>query len=307
MSARPQTRRYKWIDRPRVSFDAWALWEGRQIQIGDVVSTQLAALRLARLAIRKANDDDDADALVSNLFSDEELPYRHSFSVKAQEAEERLLEAEHQLAIATVVLGVAALDDFLKSVIRLLRQLGIDTSDSSTSSIGLSEKLGHLNDHGSIPISLGDRQLHDLLLAIRNDAVHPEGKPHRVRDAWCEMKDEDERPEQEWWEKITGRPLPLTATGGPSRFEHREIMAALRLFDRLAASVNHALRDVVSDVTWATLAADELERLDKAKLRDPTRGVGFLRGFLRTDWLLELQDEVLVEVLQARGVDVPSR
>jgi hypothetical protein len=163
----------------------------------------LYAVRIARVDLDHRVEQHAPVPLVSDLYGDEELPFRGGFKVTPEDARSRWDRGEVELSRAAVLLGVASLDELLGAVINLLRVVGKDETEAGTTQTGVSDKLGHLTKYGGLSISDGTIRLYDVCLAIRNSVAHHGSQQKPLADAWRRLKS----PEQKWWEGSAGRVL----------------------------------------------------------------------------------------------------
>ncbi len=266
------------------------------MRLDDAVMALFAAVRVARVGIKDRTGAGDTDSLVSDLYTDEELDFRHAFRVTVAEAEHRWVDGQQELARSTVLLGVAAFDELLGSAIGLLRKVGYDHTAAGDVDTGVSAKLTHLVQHGGLAVSKGSIELHDLLLALRHSTTHHGGQQRAVRQAWNRV----DHSQREWWTQAAGRPLPLTSDQEELVMDDGEVLAVFKTLDRVAMDVNGALRDRLCDREWAQRVADEYRSLAPAKAGDPSRNRAAVTKHADAVWRLSLDADAIAEALRRR-------
>jgi hypothetical protein len=246
----------------------------------------LFGVRIARVGLGERASSRSAD-LVSDLYSDAELPFRESFKVTTDEANRRWSSGEQELCRLTVLEGVSALDALLGGSIDLLRALGKDTTGPGAIDTGVSAKLTHVGRHGGMAIADGTIRLYDLCLSIRNALTHDGRRQKKVISAWRRLPD----PEQGWWSQAAGRSMPLSGPADELVLDDRELVAAFKTFDRIAGEVSKQLREEVEGGEWARIVAHEYWRWNPTRAGDSTRNVETVRGWARQHWRLSLTAE----------------
>jgi hypothetical protein len=290
-------RRYREHENP-VAYPAWRLWEDRRVRTDDAVLALLLGIRIARADLDRRSTEASESTLVSDLYSEEEIPFSQAFRVTVDEAHSRWTNGEVELARLTILQGVAALDDLLAGTIDLLRALGVDQTVAGTVDTKLSLKLRHLQKHGALSISDATLQLHDLCIAIRNGLTHHAALQQKVIDAWGRLSDTAE----EWWASAAGRPFPFTDPGDELVMDDRELLAVFKLFDRVALEVNASVRDEVPEEMWARLVARDYWNVNPGRAGNPKVNVGAAQGLAQRSWRLTLADDSLRKAFEDKGL-----
>jgi len=274
------------------------MWEDRRVRFDDAVLALFTAIRIGRLAVMERAAGGQ-DVHVSDLFSDEELPFRDAFRLTADEAERRWANGETELAAMGVVTCISAFDDLLGATIKLLRDLRLDPTPAGSEDTGVSAKLRYLETHGGLSISPAEIRLHDLGVALRNSVTHHAASQRLVRKAWDRLDEE----EQAWWERAATRSIPFTHDTHALALDDRDLVAFFKAFDRIALSVNRELRQRVSEAQWARLVYDEYRTVAPSKAANPQHHVAeSTLVYAQKVWRLELKRDVVESVLEGLGL-----
>jgi hypothetical protein len=266
------------------------------VRLDDAVMALLAAVRVALIGIADRTGSQPPQALVSELYTDQELAFRQAFRVTVSDAQQRWANGQQELARSTVLLGVAALDELLGSTISLLRRAGHDHTTAGDVDTGVSAKLRHLCEQGGLALSHSSVELHDLLLAARHSITHHGGQPRVVRQVWTRL----EQAQRDWWIEAAGRPLPLARDQDELVMADGEVLATFKTLDRIAMDVNASLRMRLSEHEWAALAAAEYRVLAPTKAGDPSRNVAAVMKHADNVWRVKLDQDTVARVLSRR-------
>jgi hypothetical protein len=295
---RPWLRGRRWTigDTPPVRFPAWRVWVDSRVRLDDAVLDTLAGMDLAVVALNERATEETE--LIPDIFTPAELPFGKGFSVSVDVARRRLLEAEQQMALNAFPIYVAGFDALLGETIRLLRRLGVDTSDPDRTDTGMSAKAAHLRTHAGVVLEPAHERLYDLLLAIRHSVIHHGSTQAPVAKAWnaCLDGGPGQSP-QAIWSAQAGGPLPLEHADGRLRFSDREVVGCQRVLDAIAIDLAAKLRRRITPVDWARLVAATEGPLHPGILTDPTRRVGKLRAWTTAGWGVEIDDEMAEHAL----------
>jgi hypothetical protein len=285
-------RQYRNAREAPIAYPAWRRWEDRRIRTDDAVMALFAGLRVARaeLDVRSSGKE---DVLVSTLYADSELEYRNAFRVTVSDAKARWRAGLEELARATVLLGVASLDDLLGATITLTRECGCDSTSAGEVETGVSAKLRHVVQHAELPIPSGTVKLHDLLLSIRHSVTHYGAQQRVVRRAWEALS----AVERQWWSEAAGRALTLTSDTDELVMDDREVLATFKTLDRVAVDVNLGLRGRVPESEWAKQVVAEFRALAPTKAGDPARNVGAVVRHAANQWRLALGETAVQRAL----------
>jgi hypothetical protein len=177
-----------------VAFPAWRVWEDRRVRADNGVMALFASTRIARVSLDERAGGADS-ALVSELYSDSELPYRTGFRVTAAEARSRWQAGVEGLSQMAIVVALAAMDDLLGATIRLLRATGHDATLAGSIDTGVDAKLRHIRRNAHITIDSDTASLHGLLVAVRHAAIHYGGRQRTVATAWRALSVST----RDWW------------------------------------------------------------------------------------------------------------
>jgi hypothetical protein len=304
-----QLRGRRWTigDGPPVRFPAWRVWADSRVRMDDAILDSLAAMDLAIVALNHRSRS-DAD-VVPDIFSDEELPYGKGFSVTVAVARSRLRNAEAQVVLNAFPSYVSEFDRLLGEVGRMLREVGLDESETGRVAFGLSAKVDHLRRHAGVALSPTNELLWDLLVAIRNSVVHFGASEVPVRQAWTRCGRPwagSEETAQDVWSRLAERPLPLSAKAEPTRlqFGDREVVGCQRVLDSIGIDLASKLRARVPSVLWAQLLLRDRADKSKAILYSPPRNVRKLRAWLEKDWGVLVDEDVAT--LALRSLDYPT-
>ena len=199
----------------------------------------------------------------------------------------------------SVVMSVSALDDLLGATIKLLRDLGLDTTPAGSVDTGLSAKLRYLNDHGGLDVGSPEVRLHDFCIAVRNSLTHHAASQRPVRAAWDRLGEE----EQAWWERAATRPIAWTGDSDPIALDDRDLLVFFKALDRIALSVNRGVRNRIPDARWAQLVYDEYRSAAPSKAANPQHHVAeSTMVHAQKLWRLELRRDVVDSVLADVGL-----
>jgi hypothetical protein len=255
----------------------------------------LFAVRIARVGLQERADARPG-ILVADLFEKEQLLFPEAFRVSVPEAQSRWETGEQELARATALLAMSALDDLLGRSIDLLRSVGKDQTESGAVDTGVSAKMRHLATHGGLSVSSGTIALHDLCLAIRHAVTHQSARQEKVIQAWGRLGEEGKG----WWEDASKRPPRFTAPNDELDLDDREVVAVFKACDRVAAEVNAEIRNRLSDAEWARLIVREYWLINPTRAGDPTRNVQGVRRHADRWWRVILSDDAVEEALGDR-------
>ncbi len=281
-----------------IAFPAWRLWEDRRVRTDEGIFGLLYAVRIARVDLDGRVTDAVKTQLVSDLYSDKELPFRGGFKVTPVDAEARWSQGEVELSRTAVLLGVASLDDLLGAAINLLRVMNIDGTASGTVPTGVSDKTKHLKTHGKLRLAEGTCRLYDLCVAIRNSVSHQGSRQKPLAAAWERL----DTAEREWWENSAGRSLYLTSPTDEIQMDDRELITVMRVLDRTALEMNEQLATALSEVQWAWLVARELWLINPSQAGNPLRNVGAVQRRARRLWRLDISTAAATEALSDTGL-----
>jgi hypothetical protein len=284
-----------------VAFPAWRVWEDRRVRADNGVLALFAAARIASVGVTERAGGAE-QSLVSELYTDSELPFRSGFRVTTKEAKLRWEAGVQGLSQMAIVLGVAAMDDLLGGTIRLLRVAGHDDSSAGSLDTGVSAKLKHLSSCGGLKVDSDTLALHGLLVAIRHAVTHYGARQKPVADAWKRLSGDA----RERWTMTAGRPLPLTGDENELRIDDREALASLKALDCVAVEVADSLRATLDEREWAALVVAEYREWDRAKANDPNSNVRRIKRHAYTVWRIALSEEVTVAAL-AQPTDAETR
>jgi hypothetical protein len=246
-----------------------------------------AAARIAKVTVEERAEAAATSALVGDLYSDAELPFRTGFRLPPMEAFNRWDAGIEDLARMSIVVGVATVDELLGAAIHLLRATHHDPTEAGTVDTGVSAKLSHLSGQCCLVIDSDARGLYALLIEIRHAVTHYGGQQLPVRQAWERLSGDA----QEWWTAAASRGLPLTQDEAELRVDDRELLAALKTLDRVALVVSDGLRMILDDDQWADLIVGEYRQLNLSKANDPGSNLRRIVTFGRSIWRLTLAEE----------------
>ena len=281
-------------DTPPIAFPAWRVWEDKRIRADNNVMALFAAARIAKSAVlERVRNVGDPRALVGDLYTDEELPYRSGFRLRPEEALSRWDNGMEDLSRMAIVVGIAMMDELLGAVIRLLRATGHDSTTVGEADTGVSAKLPHLIRYGQLEIGVDTRALHQLLVEVRHAVTHYGARQRPVRDAWERLSDGA----RDWWAEAAGQRLPLTNDSEELRVGDRELLGAFKSLNRVGLAVSDGLRCVVTEEQWADLIVCEYRQLSLAKANDPASNLRRILTFGRTVWRLHLDRDVASRAL----------
>jgi hypothetical protein len=270
---------------PPVAFPGWRIWEDRRVRADNNVMALFAGARIARTSARERGRELD-HALVGDLYSDEELPFRNGFRLSLSEALSRWDASIEDLSRMAIVVGVAAIDDLLGSFIDLLRATGHDRSSAGCVDTGVSAKLEHLRNYAGVAVTSDTTKLYGLLVEIRHAVTHYGARQRPVRQAWNRLGEDP----QAWWREAAGRNLPLTREGDELRVDDRELLASLKTLDRVALEVSRGVRTTLTDEQWADLIVAEYREVDRARANDPFSNVRRIKQHASSVWRIRITE-----------------
>lgn len=281
-----------------VAYPAWRVWEDRRVRFDDAVLALFTAIRIGRLTVTERAAG-ARDVHVSDLFSEKELRFREAFQLTVDQAERRWANGQAELAAMSVVMSVSALDDVLGATIKLLRDLGLDTTPAGTVDTGLSAKLRYLNDHGGLNVGSAEIRVHDFCIALRNSLTHHAGSPRPVRAAWDRLGEE----EQAWWQHAATHTIAWTDDSVPIALDDRDLLAFFKALDRIGLSVNRQVRERIPEALWAQLVYDEYRSAAPSKAANPQHHIAeSTMVHAQKVWRLELRRDVVDRVLTDLGL-----
>lgn len=267
----------------------------------DALLDSLAAMDLAVVALNMRSEN-ELD-VVPEIFSKEELPYGGGFSVTVEAARSRLRDAEAQVVLNAFPSYVAEFDLLLGRIVRMLRDIEIDTSDPDEADLGISSKFPHLRQHAGIAIDPVHELLWELLVSIRNSVAHHGASEAPVVSAWrrCArtFKGSTETA-QELWTRLAERPLPLTAASR-LQFGDREVVGCQRVLDSIAIDLASQLRARLSPLSWAQLLIRDEQARSLWILNMQDRNVKEVRAWLQQGWGVGLDEATAREALKSLG------
>ncbi len=279
-----------------VRFPAWRLWVDERVRLDDAVLDVLAGLDLAVVALdMRAQAEED---IVPVIFTKDELPYGQGFSVSVGAARERLRDAEQQVVLNAFPIYVAGFDRCLGAVIKMMRQLGIDTQEPGTADTGISGKVRYLRAAADLVLKPESEALWSLLVTIRNAVVHNGASEKSVAVAWeaCAGIGAGEDA-QALWSRLAERPLPVSVTGRRLRFSDREVVGCQRVLDGIAIDLAEKLRARISSLDWARLVAATEGPKQPWVLNNPGLNVRKLRGWCSGGWGVTIDEATAREAL----------
>jgi hypothetical protein len=294
-------RRYKGYQ--PIAYPAWRLWEDRRVRTDEGVYGLLYAARIARLDLARREVDRPDVRVASDLYSDDELPFRKGFGATLVDARARWERGEMELSRMAVLLGVASLDELLGATIDLLRVMDIDRTATGTVPTGVSDKVRHLRTHGRLSIPEGTSRLYDVCVAIRNSVAHHGSRQGPLTAAWNRLGEA----ERDWWEVAAGQAPRLTSPSDEIDLNDHELITIMRVLDRVAIEMNEGLAVALSDSQWAWLVARELWIVSPMHAGDPIRNVGAVQRRARRLWRLDVPADVAKESLSDKAMRNDTR
>ncbi len=241
-----------------------------------------ALLAGAKLAAHTLQLTSGSQELLPRIFPGVE--HINYFRLRTDRATELLVDTGHHLGAVAVPYALAVHEDFVTSVVDLLKELGYtrkapgrnkDLSKNPVKAWNMHDTV-YLTLGGTVPTSGGDAtaiEVFHLLREMRNAHIHAGGE---VSDALKEVVEAFSADAAQEWSRLSRRRHGDLVSSKELRFNTFDIFAAFAVTKTLGRQINALLRDRMDHAHWAEIAVrDYAMQTSKARGSD-----SWMRGYL---------------------------
>ena len=189
--------------------------------------------------------------LLSEIFPN--VPHIRRFNLKTESAKKILDEADAHLGAMAIPYALAIHEDFLFSVLEMLRAVGL-VSSSKIRALNSSTMHEHLESLGSRKFSAESLELFHLARLARNAQIHSGGTADSSLANWVGQLSPNSL---QVWRTITKRAVPQYRPGDLVALGLQDLIGVLAVTKRLAEETNELTQVLYPRSNWADLVVEE--------------------------------------------------
>lgn len=261
----------------------------------DADNAMMALLAGSRLAEHTLQLTAGSQRLLPEMFP--AVPHIKRFNLRTETARRLLLDADSHLGAVAVPYALAVHEDFVISVIAMLRSAGVQVITGRKAIRAHNMHEIFFNSAGVAPPTMELSQFH-LLRLMRNSQIHAGGlAPPALTSAISNMQATGALA----WESLTGRAPNDIIQQGKLTFASGDIFASFAVTKRLGRTINTALQSALPSDVWARIAVEDYASLSNM-FRNSDQWMRGLWGYARVNYgPLNLTDNDLEAAAIATG------